>query len=81
MTTSTSINCPISVTAIGFDRGMQVFPRRIEFEGVTYKFAGSGRSAVIRSNERVVQFFSMTDGIRSFHLRSDGKSWILLSMT
>lgn len=81
MTPSITINSPVDVTAIGFGRNLRSYPRRIEFEGVTYDFIDAGLRTVIRSGERIAHIFTMTDGARDYCLRSDGSSWTLLSMT
>lgn len=80
MTNLTTINSPVDVTALGFGRGMRVYPRRIEFEGATYDFIDAGLRTVIRSGERISQIFTMTDGRKSYRLRSEGNNWTLLSV-
>jgi hypothetical protein len=75
-----TINSPVDVTAIGFGRGMRAYPRRIEFEGVTYDFIDAGLRTVIRSGEKISQIFTMTDGRQSYRLRSEGNSWTLLNV-
>lgn len=81
MKTSITINSPVTVTALGFGRNMRTYPRRIEFEGITYDFIDAGLRTVIRSGEKIAQVFTMTDGSHHYRLRSDGESWTLLSMT
>ncbi len=81
MAQTITINSPVDVTAIGFGRGMRSYPRRIEFEGTTYDFIDSGLRTVVKSGEKIAQIFTMTDGARDYHLRSDGSSWTLLSMS
>ena len=75
-----TINSPVDVTAIGFGHGMRAYPRRIQFEGVTYDFIDAGLRTVIRSGERISQIFTMTDGRQSYRLKSEGNSWTLLSV-
>lgn len=81
MAQTITINSPVDVTAIGFGRGMRSYPRRIEFEGTTYDFIDAGLRTVVKSGEKIAQIFTMTDGAREYHLRSDGGSWTLLSMS
>jgi hypothetical protein len=81
MAKTITINSRVDVTAIGFGRGMRSYPRRIEFEGTTYDFIDAGLRTVIKNGGRIAQVFTMTDGANDYHLRSDGSSWTLLSMT
>jgi hypothetical protein len=81
MSQSITINSPVTVTAMGFGRNMRSYPRRIEFEGSTYKFIDAGLRTTLRTGERVAQIFTMTDGAHDYRLRSEGSSWTLLSMT
>lgn len=76
----TSINSPVSVTALGFGRGMRTYPRRMEFQGITYDFVDAGLRATLSSGERAMSIFTMTDGARDFRLKSDGSSWTLLGI-
>lgn len=76
-----TINSPVSITSLGFGKGMRSFPRRMEFEGTTYSFVDAGLHAMVASGGRVRHIFTMTDGTRHYRLRSDGSSWTLLSMT
>jgi hypothetical protein len=81
MSQSITINSPVSVTSLGFGRGMRSFPRRIEFEGATYDFVDAGLQATIASGGRIRRIFTMTDGTRHYRLRSDSGTWTLLSVT
>lgn len=82
MTNQTTINSPVSVTAMGFGRNMRAYPRRIEFEGKTYSFVDTGLRTVVRTGGKIAQILTMSDGLRDFCLRSDdrGGSWTLLSI-
>lgn len=81
--TNTTINSPVSVTAIGFGRDLRAYPRRMEYEGTTYNFIDAGLRTVIRTGGRIAQILTMSDGRNNFRLRSDnqGGSWTLLSIT
>ncbi|MEO5950112.1 MAG: hypothetical protein ABIQ04_01545 [Candidatus Saccharimonadales bacterium] len=83
MKTATTINRPVDVTAIGFGRDLRVYPRCMEYGGISYRFLDAGLRTVIRSGEHIAQILTMSDGISDFRLRSDnrGGSWTLLSMT
>ncbi len=76
----TSINSPVSVTALGFGRNMRTYPRRMEFQGITYDFIDAGLRATLGGGERATSIFTMTDGARDFRLKSDGSSWTLLGI-
>lgn len=74
----TSINSPITVTALGFSRNMRTYPRRMEFQGITYDFVDAGLRATVDNG--ATSIFTMTDGARDFRLKSEGSSWTLLGM-
>lgn len=82
MTNQTTINSPVSVTAMGFGRDLRAYPRRMEYEGTTYSFIDAGLRTVIRTGGRIAQILTMSDGRHDFRLRSDdqGGSWTLLSI-
>lgn len=75
-----SINSPVSITAIGFGRGMEAIPRRMEWDGRTYQFIDRGIRVVARRGESVMSTVTMGDGERSFCLRQNGREWMLLSV-
>ena len=81
--TNTTINSPVSVTAMGFGRNLRAYPRRIEFGGASISFTDAGIRTVVNTGGRVAQVLNMSDGLRSFCLRSDnnGGSWMLLSIS
>ncbi len=83
MTNKTTINSPVSVTAIGFSKGMRAYPRRIELDGTSYKFTDAGIRTVVNTGGRFAHILNMSDGLRNFCLRSfdGGSSWILLSIS
>jgi hypothetical protein len=83
MTNTTTINSPVSVTAIGFGRGMRAYPRRIEYEGASYSFIDMGLRTVIETGGRIAQILTMSDGLQNFRLKSDmnGGSWTLLTIS
>lgn len=83
MTNITTINSPVSVTAVAFGRNMRAYPRRIEYGGASYDFIDTGLRAVISTGGKIAQVLTMSDGLRNFSLRSDnnGGSWMLLSIS
>jgi len=83
MTNVTTINSPVSVTAMGFGRNMRAYPRRIEFGGATIDFSDTGIRTVSNTGGRIAQILNMSDGLRNFCLRSfdNGGSWTLLSIS
>lgn len=83
MKTTQSINHPVAVTAMSFGRDMRAYPRRMEYQGVTYDFIDAGLRLVVKSGERIAEILTMSDGASEFRLKSDnrGGSWTLLSMS
>lgn len=82
MTQFTSINNPVTITAMGFGRDMRAYPRRMEYSGTTYNFIDAGIRTIIRHGERITQILTMSDGTSDYRLRTDnsGGSWTLLSI-
>ena len=82
MNTPNTINTPVDVTALHFGRDMQAIQRRMEYQGESIDFIDHGLRATIRRGTAVAQILTMTDGRRSFRLRSDnhGGSWTLLGI-
>lgn len=76
-----TINSPISVTSLGFRRGMRSFPRRIEFGGTTYDFIDAGLQTTVERGGRIKRIFTMTDGTHDYRLQNDDTGWTLLGMT
>lgn len=83
MNQSTTINRPVTITAMGFGRDMRAYPRRMEYQGSTYDFIDAGLRLVVRSGERIAEILTLSDGASEFRLKSDnrGGSWTLLSIS
>jgi hypothetical protein len=82
MTKTLTINSPVDVTAMGFGRGLIAYPKRIEYGGSSIDFVDAGIRTIVQRGERIAQIFTMSDGAKSFCLRSidKGGSWTLLSI-
>ncbi|MDK2899197.1 MAG: hypothetical protein PWQ10_384 [Patescibacteria group bacterium] len=77
------INKPVAVTSVGFRKNLGVYPRRIEFQGVTYDFIDAGLRCLVRHGERIAEIITLSDGITDYFLRTDncGGDWTLLGKT
>ncbi len=77
------INEHVSVTALGFKKNLVVYPRRMEFRGVTYNFIDAGLRCLLRCGEHIAEFFTISDGTADYHLRLDhsDNGWTLLSIS
>lgn len=77
-----SINKPVNVTVVGFDKNTQIYPRQIELDGETYSFIDSGIRCTIRKGDKLTSILNVSDGIRDFRLRSgESGMWTLLSVS
>lgn len=76
-----TINRPVAITALGFGRDMRILPRRIEFEGISYTFVDTGIRTTIKSGGKIAQILTMSDGERTFRLKSDSRGWTLLGIS
>lgn len=76
------INETVNVTAMGFRKNLAAYPRRMEFQGITYDFIDAGLRCLVRCGERIAEIITLTDGLSSYRLRSDnnGSNWTLLSI-
>lgn len=81
--TKTTIEKPVSVTAIRFGKNFEPVPRRIEFEGRTINFIDEGLRFCIKQGSEIVRLFDLTDGESLFRLKQEGMSstWNLQSIS
>lgn len=81
--TKTTIEQPVSVTAVTFGRDFETVPSRIEFEGRTINFVDRGLRFHIKHGEIITRLFDLTDGESLFRLRQEPSdlSWNLLSIS
>lgn len=74
-------NCPVSITAIGFEKGFKTYPKRMEWQGKTYHFLTRGLRLSVRRGESLMSTtVTCSDGKNEFCLRQAGNSWTLLSV-
>ena len=77
-----SINKPVNVTVVGFDKNTQCYPRQIELDGEVYSFIDSGIRFTVRKGSTITSILNVSDGKRDFRLRSGGSGvWTLLSVS
>ncbi len=77
-----TFNTPVTILRMGFGRNLCAIPRRMEFEGRAIDFIDSGLRTTIRRGSKIAQIFALSDGLQTFHLRSDnrGGSWTLIGI-
>lgn len=79
--TQSLLNCPVSITAIGFEKGCRSYPRRMEWRGKTYHFLTRGLRLNVRRGESITSTtVTCSDGKQEFCLRQRGSSWTLVSV-
>ncbi len=78
----TLLDLPVNILSVGFGRDLRAIPRRMEYDGQEIDFVDNGLCTTIRHGSRVSQILALSDGARTFRLRSDnhGGSWTLLSI-
>lgn len=81
--TKTTIEKPVSVTAIRFGKNFEPVPKRIEFEGRTINFIDEGLRFCITRGSEITRLFDLSDGESLFRLRLEPKTltWNLLSIS
>ena len=79
-----SINEQVVVTAMGFrkNKNFVAYPRRMEFNGMTYNFIDAGLRCLVNCGGRIAEIVTLSDGISDYRLRTDnnGSNWTLLSI-
>ena len=81
--TKTTVDKPVSVTAIWFDKDLGSVPKRIEFGGRSYTFIDRGLRYCIKQGSHITRLFDLTDGEALFRLKHevDVDAWNLLSIS
>lgn len=76
-------NIPVTILSMGFGRDLRAIPRRMEFEGRSIDFIDNGLRTTVKHGDKIAQILALSDGERTFHLRSDnyGGSWTLVGMS
>ncbi|USN96145.1 MAG: hypothetical protein H6797_03640 [Candidatus Nomurabacteria bacterium] len=75
-------NIPVTILSMGFGRDLRAIPRRMEFEGRAVDFVDNGLCTTVRRGNQIAQILALSDGLQTFHLRSDnhGGSWTLVGI-
>lgn len=81
--TKTTIERPVSVTAIRFGKNFNPIPKRIEFDGRTINFVDEGLRYCIKQGSEMIRLFDLSDGESLFRLRQESTTltWNLLSIS
>tara|TARA_B100002049_G_C16032056_1_gene355003 strand:- start:682 stop:933 length:252 start_codon:yes stop_codon:yes gene_type:complete len=81
--TKTTIEQPVTVTAVRFNKNFELTPRRIEFQGRTVDFIDDGIRLCIKKGSVITRIFDLSDGTSLFRLRQEPSSnhWNLLSIS
>jgi hypothetical protein len=78
----TLTNREVDVTAFYFNQQAKAcFPRRIEVNGQPVAVLETGLRMLVRSGQKIVEIFNMTDGFAQYNLRyePDARIWTLLN--
>jgi hypothetical protein len=72
-------NSIVNVNSFYFHHGrsFKSFPRQIELNDQRFTFK-DGFQYLVKSGERVIRFFDMSDGINTYHLRQENDQWLLI---
>lgn len=75
-------NAPVYVTCYGFDKNLSSYPMSIIHDGLQYRFVDAGIRCKVKRGNLVTEIFTLSDGLRTFRLRSNdqGNSWVLLGI-
>ncbi len=69
---------PVSVTAVRFTSNLEVIPKRIEFDGISYDLDTDYKKVSLEQDEESSTLFDVSDGTRRFRLRQEPFAWWLL---
>ena len=75
---TSAINDYATVTAIGFDREMHAYPKRMEWQGQTYRFIDSGLR--VRRGQSHGGAITMSDGQQNFCFTKKAGRWALVGI-
>jgi hypothetical protein len=73
---------PVTILKMGFGRDLRAIPRRMELDGRAIDFIDNGLRMTVKHGETMAQILAMSDGQRTFRLRSDNKggTWTLIGI-
>ena len=69
------VNQTVNVQSFYFlngTRSIKTFPKQIELSGQVYDFI-DGLAYLVQKGQKVVKFFDMTDGVKTYHLKLEDK--------
>ncbi len=77
------INENVTITSVSFNKNLETYPRRMEYQGRTINFIEQGLKCLIRHGERIAQVMTMSDEESDYQLKYDQNSahWTLLAIT
>ena len=77
------LNIPVTVLSMGFGRDLRAVPREMEYQGRRISFIGGALRTTVKNGNKLAQIMALSDGFRTFHLRSDnrGGSWTLVGIS
>jgi hypothetical protein len=78
----TLTNREVDVTAFYFNNQTKsCFPKRVEVNGQPIAILETGLRMLVRSGQRIVEIFNMTDGFAQYDLRyePEERTWTLLN--
>lgn len=83
MKNRTLINENVTITSVAFNKNLETFPRRMEYQGRTIDFIEQGLKCLIKHGERIAQVMTMSDENADYQLRYDQSNahWTLLAIT
>jgi hypothetical protein len=77
-----SINKPVTITSVGFDKDLSPIPRQMEYDGHRYNLTDRGITCVVKRGNSLSRILTLSDGRQSFRLRNDMRCgvWTLLAV-
>lgn len=76
------INEQVTVTVFGFRNNLSTYPKKIEYQGLTYSFIDAGLRCLVKSGNIISEVFTLSDGARDYYLKKEhqGMKWTLLKI-
>ena len=73
----------IEITSVAFhqqpsNERLQGYPRRMVYDGNEYTFIELSMQYLVRTGQRLVQLFDMSDGNTLYRLRCENNHWTLV---
>jgi hypothetical protein len=83
MTINSFNQTEIEVTSVYFrnsSKGIESYPKSMVYEGREYNFIEEGLRYLVKTTDRLIKLFDVSDGQMLYRLRLDDNQWTLVGI-